>query len=226
LPSFQQQVDTLARWRELPGLERVPGAGRRAVLTFDDGPDADWTPAVLDALDAAGARATFFLVGEQLMANIGLGAEIRRRGHEIALHGYEHRDHDELRPFEARDDPARALGTLEAGTGARPRFYRPPYGRFSGVSYEACGALGLEPVYWSAWGCDWEAIGPERIAHLVNRDLSPGSVVLLHDSARYAERDSAAATVQAIPLIVERAKELELELVPLGEAVDAAEVVQ
>jgi peptidoglycan-N-acetylglucosamine deacetylase len=202
----------------MPGLERVERAGERAVLTFDDGPDADWTPAVIDALDAAGARATFFLVGEQLMRNISLGGEIRRRGHEVALHGYEHREHDEFAPYEARDDLARGLGALEAGTAVRPRFYRPPYGRFSEVSYEACGALGLKPVYWSAWGSDWETIGAERIAHLVSRDLEPGAIVLLHDSARYADRENAEATVEAIPLIAGRARELGLELVTLSEA--------
>jgi peptidoglycan-N-acetylglucosamine deacetylase len=219
MPSFQQHTETLERWRRFPGLERAPSAGDRAVLTFDDGPDPDFTPLLLDALDEAGARATFFLVGEQLMRNIPLGAEIRRRGHEVGLHGYHHREHDELAPYEARDDLARGLGTLEAGTGTRPRFCRPPYGRFSEVSYEACLKLELEPVYWSAWGEDWEPVSGERIAELVCRDLEPGAIVLLHDSPRYSQRESARATVDAIPLIASGASERGLELVTLSEAV-------
>lgn len=191
------------------------------MLTFDDGPDPDATPAVLDALDAAGARATFFLVGEQLMRHRALGREVAARGHEVALHGFAHVEHDELAGA-VRDDLARGLGTLEAGTGTRPRFYRPPYGRFSEVSYAACRDLGLEPVYWSAWGGDWEAIPAERIADLAGRDLADGAILVLHDSARYAYRPSAAPTAEAIPLMADAAGELDLGLTTLGEALGAA----
>ncbi len=162
MPSFREQREILALWEQFPALERLePGAGRVA-LTFDDGPDPDATPAVLDALDAAGARATFFMLGEQLMRHTSLGREVAVRGHEIALHGFGHARHQELTPTEARDDLARGLGAVEAATGQRPALYRPPYGRFSEHSYEACAALGLRPVYWSAWGEDWETIGPAR----------------------------------------------------------------
>ena len=70
------------RWRELPGVERVPAMGQ-AVLTFDDGPDSspEGTPAILDALDSAGAKATFFLVGERISESPDLVADILRRGH-------------------------------------------------------------------------------------------------------------------------------------------------
>jgi peptidoglycan/xylan/chitin deacetylase (PgdA/CDA1 family) len=217
MPSFQQHLETLELWRRFPALERIDGARDAVALTFDDGPDPDSTPAVLDALDAAGARATFFLLGEQLMEHRSLGGEIARRGHEVALHGFEHREHSELGPA-VRDDLARALGTVEAGTGRRPRWLRPPYGRFSEISYEACGPLGLEPVYWSAWGMDWEPIGPDRIADLVQRDLAAGAIVVLHDSARYAPRASARETADAIAPIASAAGEAGLRLVTLGEA--------
>ena len=217
MPSFQAELARQERWQRLPGLERATRSGS-AVLSFDDGPDPDATPAVLDALGAAGVRATFFLVGEQLMKHIALGREIVERGHEIALHGFGHVHHDELSDQAARDDLARGLGTVEAGTGRRPRYYRPPYGVFSEASYAACRHLGLEPVYWSAWGVDWETVGPERIADVVVGDLAEGAIVLLHDSPRYAHRPSAEPTARAIPLIVSAARERALELVPLGEA--------
>lgn len=217
MPSFQAELARQQRWAALPGLARARRAGS-AVLTFDDGPDPDATPEVLDALDALGVRATFFLVGEQLMKHIRLGREIADRGHEIALHGFEHTHHDELRDQAARDDLARGLGTVEVACGRRPRLYRPPYGFFSEASHAACADLGLEPIYWSAWGMDWEAIPSERIAELVVRDLSDGAVVLLHDSARYAHRPSARPTAEALPAIVAAAGERGLELAPLGEA--------
>ena len=211
MPSFRHQLETLERWRRLPGRERVDSG---LAITFDDGPDPDGTPAVLDALDAAGARATFFMVGEQAMRHHGLAREVAERGHEVALHGHEHVSHDEL-GGRAGDDLARGLGTLEVATGRRPRLVRPPYGLFSEASHRACDHLGLEPVYWSAWGLDWEPIPAERIADLALRDLDDGTILVLHDSARYAPRESAAATAEALPAILAAAADRGLGTVTL-----------
>jgi peptidoglycan/xylan/chitin deacetylase (PgdA/CDA1 family) len=213
VPGYRQMLETSERWREMPGLERVAGG---AALTFDDGPDADGTPPVLDALDAAGVKATFFVVGEQLMRNHAIARDASSRGHELALHGFEHVDHDGLRPQQARDDIARALGSFEAATGRPPRFFRPPYGRFSEASYDACRHLGLEPVYWSAWGMDWEPIPAERVAELATRDLADGTIVLLHDSVRYAHRPDTRPTADAIAVIAARADELGVRLQTLS----------
>ena len=118
-------------------------------LTFDDGPDPEATPAVLDALDAIGARATFFMVGEQAEVHPGLALEVAERGHGIGLHGWRH-----VRP-DGLDDPAgdlqRALSVLEQTTGVAPKTFRPPYGHFtpplygrppSSVSNRSCGRPG------------------------------------------------------------------------------------
>src|SRR3954451_21098560 len=201
-------------WRAMPGLERVPSGG---ALTFDDGPDPDGTPAVLDALDRAGVRATFFLVGEQLMRHHALAREAAARGHELALHGYEHVEHDTLSPQGARDDLARAVGAFEASTGRRARFFRPPYGRFSEASYAAFRHLGLEPVYWSAWGMDWEPIPADRIADLAVRALDDGAIVLLHDSPRYGHRADAGSTADAVVAIAAAGAEKGLQMGPIGE---------
>jgi peptidoglycan-N-acetylglucosamine deacetylase len=201
VPSFLEHRETLERWRRFPGMERVDGEGRVA-LTFDDGPDPDSTPAVLDALDAAGARATFFLVGEQLLVHHELGAEVARRGHAIGLHGFHHEDHGKLSREAIREDLLRGLDAIESATGMRPGLFRPPYGRPTDATREACEELGLEPVYWSAWGMDWEPIPGERIADLATRDLVGGAIVLLHDSPRYAYRESARPTADALPAIL------------------------
>jgi peptidoglycan-N-acetylglucosamine deacetylase len=218
MPHYSEQIDTMERWRRFPALERADGA-EGVVLTFDDGPDEDATPAVLDALDALGARATFFVVGEQIEAHPDLARELTERGHDVQLHGYRHLAHDRLSRDEARHDLERGARALREATGLEARFYRPPYGRFTDDSYDACRALGLEPVYWSAWGTDWETISPERIAELVNPDLSPGAVVLLHDSPRYGHRPSARPTVDALPLVAARVAELRLPFLTLAEAV-------
>jgi peptidoglycan/xylan/chitin deacetylase (PgdA/CDA1 family) len=214
VPSFREMRATFEGWAERPALERVPHG---VALTFDDGPDPEATPSLLDVLDELGLHATFFVVGEQLMKHHAIARDALARGHELGLHGFEHVRHDSLPGRMAGDDVARAIGTVEAAAGRRPRWFRPPYGLFNEASYAACADLGLEPVYWSAWGLDWEAVPAERIAELVARDLEEGAVLLLHDSARYAPRSSAAATVEALPLIVEHARAAGLSLGSLGE---------
>jgi peptidoglycan-N-acetylglucosamine deacetylase len=212
VPSFRQQLETIERWRRFPALERLEGAG--VALTFDDGPDPDATPAVLEVLGAAGATATFFLVGEQVEAHPGLASEIAAHGHVVGLHGYRHVEHDEL--ADPRADLERGAAALATATGEPPALFRPPYGRFSEASYAACRELGLSPVYWSGWGCDWEPIPAPRIVDLVIRDIAPGAIVLLHDSARYAYRGSAAATAEALPAVMEAIAAAGLELVGVG----------
>jgi peptidoglycan/xylan/chitin deacetylase (PgdA/CDA1 family) len=207
VPSFQQHRETLERWERFPALERVHSG---VVLTFDDGPDPDATPAVLDALAAGGVHAVFFLVGEQVEAHPEIARRIADDGHAIALHGYRHVEHEEL-GAEARADLERGAGAIVAATGVEPRLFRPPYGRFSEASYTAARELGLTPVYWSGWGFDWEPIPADRIAETAIRDLTPGTILLLHDSPRYAYRPSAAPTAEALPAILAAMKERGLE---------------
>jgi peptidoglycan/xylan/chitin deacetylase (PgdA/CDA1 family) len=207
------------RWRELPGIEQVGKTGQ-AVLTFDDGPDRspEATVAVLDALDAAGAKATFFIVGEQIEAAPGISEEILARGHEIGVHGQRHFRHDRVPAAESVADIEAGHAAVAAAIGSTPRFYRPPYGKLTPAGAEACERLGLEVAYWSTWGLDWEPLASDRISRRVNRDLGDGAIVLLHDSARYAVRPSAVETARAIEAIAARAVELKLNLVTLGEA--------
>jgi peptidoglycan-N-acetylglucosamine deacetylase len=209
------------RWARLPGLQLVPAVGA-AALTFDDGPDPDGTPAVLDALDAAAARATFFVLGEQLVRHHELAREAVARGHELALHGFEHVDHDLLRPQEARDEIARGLWAFETILGRQPRWFRPPFGRSSKAAHAACREAGLGIVYWSASGDDWEPIAADQIAERAAGGLAAGAILLLHDSARFAERAGVEPTAAAIGILARRARERGLELCPLGELVPPA----
>jgi peptidoglycan/xylan/chitin deacetylase (PgdA/CDA1 family) len=213
VPSFQEHREMLQLWAELPGLERLDHG---VALTFDDGPDPDATPAVLDALDALDMRATFFVVGEQVEAHPKLADEIAQSGHDVQAHCFDHTHHEQLA------DPAHDLWqTIEAifkATGVAPTHQRPPYGRFTPASHAACVQAGLQPVYWSAWGEDWEDVAPDRIADFVIRDLSDGLVILLHDSARYAHRPSARATAAAIPLIAAAMADASLLARPISNA--------
>jgi peptidoglycan/xylan/chitin deacetylase (PgdA/CDA1 family) len=207
------------RWRKLPGIERATRAGKVA-LTFDDGPDpaSEGTTAVLEALDLVGARATFFLVGEQIERSPDLAREILARGHEVGVHGQRHFRHDRVPSAESVADIENGHTVVTEIADQRPRFYRPPYGKLTPAGAEACRRLDLEVAYWSTWGLDWEPLRSDRISKRVIRDLDEGAIILLHDSASYATRGSALETARAIGAIAHYADERELELVTLGEA--------
>jgi peptidoglycan/xylan/chitin deacetylase (PgdA/CDA1 family) len=205
------------RWDEVPGVQRVP-SNKGTVLTFDDGPDERGTGAILEALSSVDGKATFFVLGEHVRENPDLARAVSDQGHELALHGSSHYRHDQLSADEARVELLTGLEALEDELGFRPRWYRPPFGRCSPQLASACEELGLGVVYWSSWGHDWESISAKQIARRVRRNLSPGTIVLLHDSARYAERRDVRPTAEAIPLIAETVRDAGSPLVTLSTA--------
>jgi len=176
-------------------------------LTFDDGPHPRGTPAVLEALARANARATFFLVGEQVERRPSLAAEIAAAGHEIAIHGYRHTLLLRRSPWELSEDLARAADAIGAATGVEPSCYRPPYGVFSTAGLVLVRRRGWSPLLWSRWGRDWTRHAtPAGIARRATRDLSAGDVVLLHDADFYSSAGSWAKTAAALPSILDAAR--------------------
>jgi len=178
---------------------------------------------VLEALAAAGARATFFVVGEQVRRHPELARAIVEHGHEIAVHGAAHVRYDRTRPEDAIRDVREGHDAVTAVTGAPVRWFRPPYGRCSDAALAAASELGLELVYWSAEGLDWEDTATDRIADAVGADLREGAIVLLHDSARYnIGRRSARRTAEAIPIIASRAAAQGVSLASVSQGMAAA----
>jgi peptidoglycan-N-acetylglucosamine deacetylase len=195
----------------LPALCDVLGIARRldlgsgAVgLTFDDGPHRLGTPAVLDALAAAGARATFFVVGEQVRRDPGIVREVAAAGHRLAVHGDRHRPLTLVGPRALRADLDRCAA-LVAELGDRPpERYRPPYGIFTPAALLEARRRGWTPLLWSAWGCDWRARATAAsIAALATRAVRGGDVVLLHDADHYSAPQSWRATAAALPRILD-----------------------
>ena len=181
-------------------------AGPRAgcALTFDDGPHPRGTPAVLDALAAAGAHATFFLVGEQVQRNPGLAAEIAAAGHGIALHCHRHRNLLRLGPRQTRADILRAQAIVEDATGRPIALYRPPYGILNATALACARRRGWRTLLWSHWGRDWEARAtPDSIAAQVTSGVRPGAVLLLHDADDYSAPGSWRRTVAALPRVLD-----------------------
>jgi peptidoglycan-N-acetylglucosamine deacetylase len=173
-------------------------------LTFDDGPHAEGTPAVLDQLARHGASATFFLVGEQVAQRPALAREIVDAGHEVAVHGYRHSLLLRRSVRELAGDLDRAVAVIAEATGKAPALYRPPYGVFSSGGLAHVRHRGWRPLLWSTWGRDWERRATaQSIARRATKGLRGGDVVLLHDSDAYSSEDSWRRTAAALPSVLE-----------------------
>jgi peptidoglycan/xylan/chitin deacetylase (PgdA/CDA1 family) len=195
------------RNRLTPGLAGI-GAPDRVALTFDDGPHPLSTPHFLALLDRLDLRATFFLLGRWAARSPSLVKEIASAGHEIAVHGYDHRCLLARGVHGTYDDLARARDVIAEAGGARSTWFRPPYGVMTAATMAAARRLGLRPVLWTAWGEDWTARAtPESVYRTVLADLGPGGTILLHDSDVTSVPGSWRATLGAVPRIVEACRE-------------------
>jgi peptidoglycan-N-acetylglucosamine deacetylase len=186
------------------GIEDRTASGRGYALTFDDGPHAQGTPAVLEILSRAQVPATFFLVGEQVQRNPSLVHEILAAGHAIGLHCHRHRNLLRLTPRQVHEDIARAQAIIEGATGTPVELYRPPYGVLNAAALRLAQRRGWRTLLWSQWGRDWEARAtPASIAARVSDGAGEGSVLLLHDADDYSAPGSWERTAAALPRVLE-----------------------
>lgn len=152
------------------------------VFTYDDGPTPGRTPAVLRALAEHDATATFFVLATSVRANPGLLAEVVAAGHEIGLHGVDHRHLPTLAPRVVEDNLRRGKGELEEKVGRPVRWFRPPYGDQSPGTWRAIRRAGLESVIWSSTSWDWNPdVDNDAREHMAAMSLRAGTIILLHD---------------------------------------------
>lgn len=203
-----------------PTLVRLPPgarARREIALTFDDGPDPEITPRVLDILDARGARSTFFCIGRRVERYRDVTAEIARRGHCVENHSHRHRNAFWfLPPALLRDEIERAQGAIATATGRAPRLFRAPAGIRSPLLDPVLARAGLELAAWTRRGFDTVSPDPGRVLARLVRGLAPGDILLLHDgsSARGAIGDPVILAV--LPRLLDAVEAAGLKPVPLG----------
>lgn len=197
-------------------------------LTFDDGPHAVWTPPILDRLEEAGARATFFVAGRNVERHPDLVREARRRGHEIGIHLYSHDRRTVYDTSRFVDELTRCQGQLESLLGERARFLRFPYGNAG--PQEPASVLrthGVQAVHWTFSSLDSRAEHAQDIVDRVDAGLRPGAIVLFHDALAdegpslpppyRADRD---VTLAALPEVLARARARGLAPVTLTALLD------
>lgn len=155
-----------------------------ATLTFDDGPDPETTPAILDVLAQHGARATFFCLVTAARRSPGTLRAVADAGHEIALHGVDHRSF--LRRSDLTAELAHGMSELVelADLAHAPiRYVRPPYGEVDARAWLALRRAGLECVLWSSTTWDWKDVTPQERIAKAEAGARPGAIVLAHDGA-------------------------------------------
>jgi len=194
---------------------RGPAGAQGVALTFDDGPDPVWTLRTLDALDAAGKKGTFFVIGKKAEAHPEIVAAILARGHAVGLHSYGHDRLFAMRgPGTWRRDLKKGIRVIEKLTGQRPDLFRPPIGHTNPHVARVLRELRLRVIGWDVGARDGIAADPGDVAARVLAGATHGSIVLLHDAAERGDREPAG--VLALPAILEGLEALELEVVPLA----------
>jgi peptidoglycan/xylan/chitin deacetylase (PgdA/CDA1 family)/uncharacterized membrane protein YbhN (UPF0104 family) len=188
-------------------LRRGDPGSREVALTFDDGPSDD-TPAVLEALDRAGVRASFFLLGRAAEARPRLVAEIARRGHLVALHGFSHAKLVLAGPRTVGMEVDRCATAVRAAGVEPAPYFRAPHGFVGPFVGPALRARGLTLVSWTRGVFDTDRPGPPTIVARACRKMQGGEILLLHDGCGTPGIDPRRdQTVQAVPEIVQRWRE-------------------
>ena len=182
-----------------PNWTRLPASGGigQVAITIDDGPDPEVTPRVLDILENSGARATFFCIGEKVLANADLARDIVARGHRIENHSQHHRlNFSLLGPRHIKLEIDHAQKTIDAVSGERPRFFRAPAGLRNPFLEPVLAELDLQLVSWTRRGFDTITPRADVVHARLARKLAAGDILLLHDG-------HAARTLSGQPIILE-----------------------
>lgn len=205
-----------------PTITHGPRDSNMVALTFDDGPDLEATPRVLDALAEHGAKATFFVIGRSFAAHPELASRMVAGGHAVGNHSWQHsrvQNFRSTRWHQAEID--RCEQALDAVAGeARPTLYRPPVGLKSGELVKAVWSRRLTLIAWSLHSRDTRLASAEAVAKRVLRRVRAGDIVLLHDG-HDRPGDKRPFCADAVRLILAGLKKKGLECVTIPELLSA-----
>lgn len=204
-----------------PFVPRTPGhrvsqvnvPGKYVALTFDDGPSSANTPQILDILQRHGARATFFVLGENAARNKSLLARAVAEGHEIANHTYSHIKMTGVGKQTVAREIERTNEIIKSATGFYPTAMRPPYGAInSGLVDMMYNDYGMHAVLWDVDTRDWQHPGVGTVVQRAVGNAQPGSIILLHDIH--------ASTVNAVEDIVTGLQARGFKLVTVSQLIE------
>ena len=198
-----------------PALGRISGDRKVVALTFDDGPNPDATPLILDTLAEKGVRATFFVLGSHAERWPDLVRRMSQEGHQLGNHGYFHRKLQFRSPFYVSRDIRLGIRAIKRAGAPAPRYFRAPHGFRSPWTTPIARAYGERTVGWSLGVWDSDRPGVDEIVRRTLEGVSPGSIVLLHDGDGYNPDGDRMQTAAALPHIIDRLKEQGYEFATL-----------
>jgi peptidoglycan-N-acetylglucosamine deacetylase len=190
--------------------------GRRAVaLTFDDGPDPECTPRVLDVLDREGVRGAFFLIGRRAERAPSVARRIAEAGHDLGNHTWSHRSLWSCGPAETAREIGEGHAAIAEAAGAPPRYFRPPWGKTNLAMFGAARRLGTPCVFWTVQPEGRRAVAaPEQASRAVAR-ARPGAIYDLHDADGVP--GAGRRLVEYLPALIAGLRRQGYALVPLRE---------
>lgn len=207
-PSGPAPVDPRLAGRD---WERIPTSARVVALTFDAGANADAVPAILAALQAAGAPATFFLTGRFVAGFPAASRSIVAAGHRLGNHSIDHPYFTRLTGAEIRRQVLTAAAQIRAATGRSPSpLFRFPYGDRDSRTIAAVNAAGYVPVRWTVDTLGWRGTSggqsPATVLARVLAGLGPGEIVLMHVGSHPTDRSTVDAAALPSVLAAVRAR--------------------
>lgn len=179
-------------------IHRIDTKKKVVALTFDDGPDATYTPKILEVLHQNKVLATFFVLGSQVDKHPKVMQWIYKAGHEIGNHGYHHYDLNKLTEHEVYEDIKHGERSILKTTGILAQYYRPPGGVMTHDVMNAVQSSGYDVIHWSVDPRDWSlARTASVIARSVKSNVSSGDIILFHDGG-LNQRQTVAALQELI----------------------------
>jgi peptidoglycan/xylan/chitin deacetylase (PgdA/CDA1 family) len=209
-----------------PNWTRLPreAAARNAVaISIDDGPDPATTPRVLDILDAHGAKATFFCIGQRIERFRSLASEISNRGHAIENHTFRHPNYFSLLgPKAIAYEIERAQDIIASVTGRKPRFFRAPAGLRNPLLGPQLQRFDLQLASWTRRGFDTVNGNADVVFHRVTRNLASGDILLLHDGNAAKERSGEPVIYEVLPRVLRQIEVRGLRPIVMRDALPTA----
>jgi peptidoglycan-N-acetylglucosamine deacetylase len=151
-------------------------------MTFDDGPSAENTPRLLEMLKQRNIKATFFLIGQNVVSNPDLVRRILAEGHEIGNHSWTHPQLSKLSDDRVTAEITKTQDAIKDASGFTPTLLRPPYGAITPRQREWIqNRFGLNIILWSVDPFDWKRPGASVITQRILSQTRPGAIILSHD---------------------------------------------
>jgi peptidoglycan-N-acetylglucosamine deacetylase len=186
-------------------IQRGNIAKKIVALTFDDGPEDFYTPMILDILKEKHVPATFFVMGKQVEVFPTIMKRIVDEGHGIANHTWKHPSLPRITTSQVIEEVKSTQNVMEKTLGRKPDLFRPPFGAITKSDAIVLNELGMRNIMWTVDTLDWSGQSSSQILEIVQRDITPGGIILQHNFQ--SEARLLDGTVEALPLIIDDLKE-------------------